>query len=811
VSGRAVAEGRAVASSDVLSDPTLSFSDDVRDGLEVAADGAHLAVPLRQHDRVIGALLVADRAGRVFTDEETGLLQAFADQAALALENARLYARLEERAQKLTALSALTRLITSAQDTPHVFDAVARSATTLLGAHTARVWIDDPAAGGLTVAAAFGSHREVSRGAGEHAVMPYGVGLVGLVFASRRPEYVADVSEDPRWVSRRLAGESGARGFAGLPLVAGDRAVGVLSIFFAGTRAFTPEDKELIGFLADQAAIAIANARLYEGQQARAVRLRALANVTRIVSSSLDTGEVLKTIARAAADLMAVPLVAIWTADEGSQMLRIRAFSDETLGADFPVTHQRYDEGGAGWVAVHRAPLDVADVFADEHVVARAWFAAHHLRSAFVVPIVFGDALLGVLALFGRTPLRLGPDDRDLLEAFVAQAAVALRNARLYEELHVAHEQLERSQEQLIRSERLSALGEMAAGVAHDFNNLLAVILGRAELLLRRVDDPTLHGWVEAVCQAARDGADTVRRIQEFTRTRTTRALGRVELGDVLQQVVELTRPRWKDEAQSLGIQYDVRVLGQAPPVAGRPEELREVFANLLGNALDAMPEGGRCLLRLSSAAGTVEVAVMDTGTGMSDEVRQRVFEPFFTTKGQRGNGLGLAVAWGIVARHGGTIDVDSTPGAGTTFTVRLPAGHDFAAESAADAAVEQPPRRARILVVDDEPAVRLVLAALLKDDGHEVTQAASGQEALERCARERFDLVLSDLSMPRMSGWEFATACRERFPTLPVALITGWGDRLDPALLERHGVRFVLAKPFEAKEVSRLIAQVLP
>src|SRR5207247_2009836 len=156
-------------------------------------------------------------------------------------------------------------------------------------------------------------------------------------------------------------------------------------------------------------------------------------------------------------------------------------------------------------------------------------------------------------------------------------------------------ENLERSQGQPVRTERLRALGEMAAGVAHDFNNLLSVILGRAELMLRRVHESALVRDLEAVRRAAQDGADTVRRIQEFTRTRRTRAFERVDLGAVAREVVELTRPQWELEAQSRGVRYEFSVEGTAPPVAGRPEELREVLTNLVTNAVDAMPDGGRC------------------------------------------------------------------------------------------------------------------------------------------------------------------------------------------------------------------------
>jgi CheY-like chemotaxis protein len=360
-----------------------------------------------------------------------------------------------------------------------------------------------------------------------------------------------------------------------------------------------------------------------------------------------------------------------------------------------------------------------------------------------------------------------------------------------------------------VQTERLRALGEMAAGVAHDFNNLLAVILGRSELLLRRVSDPDVAQGLDMIVRSARDGADTVRRIQEFTRTRQTRPFERVDLGEVVREVVDLTRPRWKDEAQSSGVSYDVVVEGTAPPIAGRPEELREVFTNLLKNALEAMPSGGRCELTLGFDGETASVSVSDTGVGMPDDVRRRVFEPFFTSKGPRGTGLGLAVSWSIVSRHGGTMEVRSAPAGGSTFIVRLPVPAVLPPTKDAPA-TPIAPHAARILVIEDEPGVRAVLVDILREAGFSVFEAADGATGLVHCGREPFDLVITDLSMPGLSGWDVAAACRQRFPSLPLGLVTGWGDQLEPERVEASGIRFVIAKPFRADEVVQEIAKAL-
>ena len=399
---------------------------------------------------------------------------------------------------------------------------------------------------------------------------------------------------------------------------------------------------------------------------------------------------------------------------------------------------------------------------------------------------------------------------QNLAAALASQAGVAIQGAQLLEELRAALQKLEASQQQIVQAERLSALGEMAAGVAHDFNNLLAVVVGRSELLLAKMQEPDVTRSIEIIRQAAWDGAQTVRRILEFTRTRQTRPAGRVDLSKLLRDVVELTRSTWKDEAQSRGVSYEVRVEGGAvPPVAGIAAELREVFMNLLINGLDAMPGGGQFVFRVSSDAEAVTIAATDTGCGMSEETRWRVLEPFFTTKGSRGTGLGLSVSWGIVKRHGGSIEIESSPGVGSSFMVRLPVS---AEEPAAEARESVPPpvRGARVLVIDDEPDIRSVLREMLVSFGHTVVEAASGEEGLACCEGGPVDVILTDISMPGMSGWDVADACKRRFPHVPLGFVTGWGDRLDQEKTLRFGVRFVISKPFGSVDVLAMVAGVL-
>ncbi len=366
------------------------------------------------------------------------------------------------------------------------------------------------------------------------------------------------------------------------------------------------------------------------------------------------------------------------------------------------------------------------------------------------------------------------------------------------------------AEERLVQSERLRAFGQLVNGVAHDFSELLTVIVGRVQLLLRKEElEPDLARQFQVIEQAALDGAQTIQRIQQFASMRSPRPHVAVDLAELLEEVVEISRPRWRSEAEARGISYDIRIEAEPVPlIAGDPVELLEVFGNLVQNALEAMPQGGQVRLTAAKEGERVRVTVQDTGYGMSAEVRRRAFEPFFTTKGRQGTGLGLSVAWGIVRRHRGEITIDTEEGKGTTITLRFPV-HAVAVEPEPIAPRSWSPRRGKILIIDDEPEVRAVLREFLEAQGHTVVEAADGPTGLARCEAERFDLVLTDLSMPRMSGLEVAAILKRR-ANLPVGLITGWGDQLDPAELTAKSVDFVLAKPFQLGEVLQCVGGAL-
>ncbi len=367
-------------------------------------------------------------------------------------------------------------------------------------------------------------------------------------------------------------------------------------------------------------------------------------------------------------------------------------------------------------------------------------------------------------------------------------------------------------QERLVRGEKLRALGELASGVAHDFNNVLGIITGRTQLLLMKTQDPEMIAGLNVVRQAAMDGGGAVRRIQQFSRVREDQEQESLDLPCVAEEVVELTRGRWETETKRHGGTVEVQVRIEDPrPILGSRAEIREALTNLIFNSVDALPAGGSIVIGCRTEGGESILEVTDDGIGMNEEVRSRMFEPFYTTKGQGGTGLGLAMVYGIVSRHRGTVEVDTAPGEGTTIRMRFPATE--LAEPAERSVVQvRAPFRARLLVVDDERELLEVLRDALERAGHEIVTASSGTEGLARFREGRYDAVLTDLGMADVSGWELARVIRsEGAPEIILGLVTGWGTTISEEMVASHGVNLVVNKPFDLEDlvtrVNRAIA----
>lgn len=408
---------------------------------------------------------------------------------------------------------------------------------------------------------------------------------------------------------------------------------------------------------------------------------------------------------------------------------------------------------------------------------------------------------------------------RTYLKNVATAGAAAEQAQRHVEELSRYIAEQERIQEQFTQLEKLSALGELASGVAHDFNNTLAGILGRAQLLKRTRDFQKLDRGLDIIIKAAEDGAKTVKRIQDFARQRKDHDFAPMAVDQLLFDISEITRPRWKIASESANIHISLDVcINTSALVMGDASEMREVLVNMVFNAVDAMPQGGKLTLSAEEMDGQVEISVRDTGIGMTPEVSSKIFDPFFTTKGKAGMGLGLAVSYGIIRRHNGVLLVESEIDKGTTFRIRMPVAHGITLlqsnESQASSAPDEPKitaatYKARVMVVEDEEPVRELLRDILESEGHSVTLAVSGHDALSIYEPTKFDAIFTDVGMPGMSGWEMARAIRERDRRTQIAVITGWGEGVSSNEQEEAQVDWVVTKPFTTSRIIELAKEV--
>ena len=365
-------------------------------------------------------------------------------------------------------------------------------------------------------------------------------------------------------------------------------------------------------------------------------------------------------------------------------------------------------------------------------------------------------------------------------------------------------------EEQLLQTEKLRALAEMASGVAHDFNNALASILGNAQLLLYTVEDEEIKESLKIIEKVAKDSAQTVRRLQDFTRKRVHQELFEVDVNLIIKDSIEITKPKWKDEVQSRGIRIEmVSNLEKIPSVSGNASELREVITNLIFNAIDAMLEGGTLKICTFQKRKEVFIQISDTGIGIQEEVRKKIFEPFFTTKPFTNTGLGLSMSYGIIKRFGGEIEVESKVGHGTTFTIILPVGGEGREEVISPPTIKKG-RKARILVIDDEEFVRSVLSRTLAQVNHQVTLAEDGEKGIQLFKEGKFDLVLTDLGMPGMSGWEVCRMIKKISPHTPVGMITGWGMEMSRGKMEEYGLDFFISKPFDLNQILNVVTETM-
>lgn len=549
-------------------------------------------------------------------------------------------------------------------------------------------------------------------------------------------------------------------------------------------------------------------------------RPKALIDAGRAMGGICVLSELLDFFVGVVADELEVDRISLMLLDEKTQEMWIVA----ARGLDEKVKEKvrmAVGTGIAGWVAREGKPVLVKDVVSDPRVKtslhstdATSFISAPIVLS---IPILLQEKVLGVINVTNRRSGKsFDEEDMAFLYSLAGQAAVAIERTIQYEELQEAHESLKAAQKNLLEAERVNALGQMAAGVAHDFNNLLSGILGTVDLLQRKIeiqgaDLPFIRSQLESLNKLALQGAGTVRRIQEYSRIRKDSPSESVDVNSAVDNALEVTRAKWKDECETRGVRVDVRFeRGRIPLIQGNAADLTQVVSNLIFNAVEAMPNGGQLTLKTFLEGKTIGLEVADNGDGMSKEIKGKLFQPFFTTK-DYGYGLGTSIIYGIVARHGGNIHVSSEEGMGTTFLLRLPVVNGAMADQPDENdAHGRDSGTAKVLVVEDNDINRELFKGYLDEMGHKAIVAANGKEMLPLLDQGPFALVITDLSMPGISGWQVAEKVKKQSPRVPVILISGWAIQQDDSRIRESGVDFVLQKPCTFTDFQDLVNKAL-
>jgi signal transduction histidine kinase/HAMP domain-containing protein len=690
VSGRAILDRVTLHVLDLLAETEREYPD-IAPAIQREGIRTTVGIPLLREGAPIGSITAFRTEVRPFTDKQIALLQTFADQAVIAIENVRLFKELEEKNRTITealdqqtATAEILRAISgSPTDVQPVFDTIVRSATRLMDGHSATVAL---VVGDELHLAALTSVNEASD-AETRATFPLPLGASGSgghVIRTRRPYIVADVETDPV-VSDRLRLTAPMRGFRSMlavPMTRHDQAIGLISVTRRLPGAFSDDEVALLQTFADQAVIAVENVRLFQELQARTAELtrsvgelEALGEVGRAISSTLDLETVLATIVSRANDLAGTDGGALYEFDEATRTFRLRAthrFPDE-FAAVLRATPLVYGEGAVGRTAMTREPIQVTDVMDVDAYTSRIRDAlvTFGYRSLLAVPLVSEDEVVGALVVNRRAAGGFGDRTVELLRTFATQSALAIQNARLFQEIEDKSRQLE------VANQHKS---EFLASVSHELRTPLNAIIGFSEVMLERMFGDVNDKQEEYLNDILSSGRHLLSLINDILDLAKIEA-GRMELEPTdfhLPQAIDNALVLIRERALRRGIALERWIDPRLGEIKGDERKIKQVLVNLLSNAVKFTPEGGRVDVRASMSNGLAEISVVDTGVGIAPEDQEAVFEEFRQVgtdyaRKHEGTGLGLALARKFVELHGGKIWVSSQVGQGSTFTFTIP------------------------------------------------------------------------------------------------------------------------------------------
>ncbi|HEV8672973.1 MAG TPA: GAF domain-containing protein [Methylomirabilota bacterium] len=777
ISGLAVRERRLVVTPNLLADPRLAMTPEFRARLEAAPFRAALGVPLLVEDRVVGALVAADRPGRVFGDDEIRLTQSFADQAALALERAQLYDEANRGRREAEVIAEVARRLAASLELSSLLQRVVEAARELTGSDLAHIALRDPSSGAMVFDYWAGGRYE---GHQTFQVLP-GKGVGGQVLLSGQPFRTDDYARDPR-LSKDYVATIEAEGIVAsmaVPIVIEERVDGLLFVDNRARRPFTDRDEAVLVRLADHAGIAIRNARLLAREQSERARL--------------DTV------------LRQMPAGVVIAEAPSGRLILGNAQVEEIWRAAFTPASELED-----WVRYLGFHPDGRPYRPEEWPLARS-IRAGEVVTGEEIEFVRGDGSRGTMRV-SAAPIR-DAEGKIVAGACTFYDVTEQKRAAAEREQLLAGEQAARAEAEAANR----AKDEFLAMLGHELRNPLSAITSAASVLRRGSGDRELVNRLQAIIERQTQQlgrlVDDLLDVARLGSGKVALQRGPLDLKEVAERALAAFAQAGRTAA------HDVGLVGESVVVNGDPMRLEQVVANLLDNALKYTPAGGYIRVTVGPEGDEAVLRVQDTGAGIPAEMLPRIFDLFVQAgppvdRTQGGLGLGLTLTRRLVELHGGGIIAASRgPGQGSEFVVRLPRLPARPATTAAVAAEPAAGATRTVLVIEDNRDVRDGLRVLLETWGHRVIEASDGLSGVAQVRAGRPDIALIDIGLPGLDGYAVAREIRALPGMAPVMLValTGYGQPADRRRAFEAGFDAHLVKPVEPADLARVLAEAAP